>query len=264
MTGFGVEYQNKIVDPMFDSELFTIFDLYIHFKDKYEISSNNAYDFFISLLRTLKSGRNQRKYSLIDAITSYLPCDVFVCEEHLKNWVVKKFFAESILLDSWYQTKKYFFIGMGLLDGTVMSSSNNHAILSKDLIEQYGGKTARLIILLNGGNVSKSCKYDQDIPLFAAKLIRNLTSYLNYLISKNKQDLSNNSNRSATKLKESLVIEKHITSGYYRQAIIELFIKIPKKNHDHDQSKIGTLLSLYKKYLNIFLPGFFDNLGKKS
>lgn len=259
-TGFGVKYQNQIIDPMFDSELFTIFDLYMHFKDEFKMDYNNIQEFFDTLLQTLYSGYNKSQNSLIDAITSYLPCNVFVCEEHLKNWVVKKFYAESILLNSKYQTKKYIFIGMGILDGKRMSASKNHAILSKDLISQYGAKTARLILLLSGGNIAKSCSYDHNLPSFANKLMRDLSAYLIYLISESKQYLNNLPEISSIGLDEYTIIEEHINLGYYRQAIIELFVNIPKKNRKPDQLKLVNLLSLYRKYLDIFFPGFFNNL----
>ena len=54
--GFGVNYKKWIVDPMFDSEIFTIFDLYIKFKDKH-LSPNNTKSFFKNLFKSLKNGK---------------------------------------------------------------------------------------------------------------------------------------------------------------------------------------------------------------
>ena len=103
--GFGVSYKEWIIDPMFDSEIFTIFDLYIKFKNEYK-ETINVENFFRNLFKTLKN-KGGSKNILIDKIASFLPCDVLICEEHLKNWVVKKLYAESLLLDKKYQTKKF-------------------------------------------------------------------------------------------------------------------------------------------------------------
>jgi len=259
-TGSGVKYQNQIIDPMFDSELFALFDLYMRFKDEFRSDCDNSQKFFDELLLALNSSHKSQN-SLVNAIINCLPCDIFICEEHLKNWIVKKFYAESILLHSEFQTKKYLFIGMGLLDGKRMSASKNHSILSKDLINQYGAKTARLVLLLSGGNIAKSCSYDRNLPSFAIKLMENLSAYLIGLISKSKQNLNNLLETSSLKPDENtVIIEEHINTGYYRQAIIELFINIPKKNRNPDKSTIVNLLSFYRKYLDIFLPGYFNNL----
>ena len=43
--GIGIKYNEKyIIDPMFDSELFTLFDLYMKFRKDNE--SNNVYEIF--------------------------------------------------------------------------------------------------------------------------------------------------------------------------------------------------------------------------
>lgn len=134
--GLGATFKKEwIVDPMFDSEVFSVFDLYIRFKDEYQNNLLDLRDFFEKLFKTLKSGKETNN-ELINKIMSFLPCDVFVLEEHLKNWIVKKMYAESFLLNKKYQTKKYFVLGMGFLDGKKISASKGRAVLVKDLINQ--------------------------------------------------------------------------------------------------------------------------------
>lgn len=260
-SGFGVNYKGEwIVDPMFDSEIFTIFDLYIKFKNEHKPIT--AEKFFTELLKVL-DGRHKSKNALTNKIANFLPCDVLICEEHLKNWVVKKFYAESLLLDKKYQTKKYFILGMGFIDGKQMSASKGHAILAKDLISVYGPTKARLIILLVGGHPSKMYNYDKNLPIQADKLLNNFISHYMHLISilgKNTVKI-----RGAKDLSISLAstsIEDNIERGYYRQAVIELLSILPKKYYESPSVRMANnLISVYNKYLEILLPGLISNFG---
>lgn len=258
-SGFGVEYKNGlIIDPMFDSELFTIFDLYIIFKDDYPSTESDTSKFFAELFKALHSGE-KTKNPLINKITEYLPCDIFVCEEHLKNWVLKKFYTESLLLHPKYRTKKFFVIGMGALDGKRMSASRGHAVLSKDLIAEYGANVARLILLLSGGNLSKAYNYDRNLPDTAQKMIDSLSSYLIWLSTIANHTVETTSEEISDLDDEMLRLEKLIQTGYFRQAVIELFTLIPKKYKSPDKKSAHLLLSFYEKYLNIFLPSLFED-----
>lgn len=263
--GFGAIYKGKwIIDPMFDSEIFAIFDLYIKFKDEYELI--NAKKFFIELLKVL-GGKYKSKNVLINKIINFLPCDILICEEHLKNWVVKKFYTENLLFDKKYQTKKYFILGMGFLNGKQMSASGGHAILTKDLIDFYGPIKARLIILLSGGHPSKMYNYDKTLPIQADKLLNNFINHYWCLISALRKD--------AVKIKEikknlpigsvGIDIEDNIEKGYYRQAIIELLSILPKEYNKFPTIKTAYLLmSIYNKYLDILLPNMLDKFISRN
>jgi leucyl-tRNA synthetase len=152
--GFGVPYKNKwTIDPMFDSELFTVFDIYAKFSNLADPDKKD--EIFRGIFEVLQ-GQKTPTTELEKNIVEWLPCDLFVCEEHLKNWVLKKFYAENALLDHQYHTKHYFVLGMGLLNGNRMSASRGNAILASDIINQYGPTKARLIILMQGGHPSKT------------------------------------------------------------------------------------------------------------
>lgn len=261
--GFGVSYDKKwIIDPMFDSELFTIFDLYIRFKKKYNDKSTNTENIFKNLFEVLK-GQGESKNSLVSKITDWLPCDIFVCEEHLKNWIVKKLYAESLLLDKKYQTKKYFILGMGLLNGKRMSASKGNAILAKDLISHYGSTKARLIIILGGGHPSKTYDYDESLPAQADKLLNNFTNYYTYLISlANKEIYTDGAEKEKLAIETIYdVLEGNIRKGYYRQAIIELLSILPTKYKSPTSKTAYLLISLYEKYLIILLPSLLNNFS---
>src|SRR5690606_11176536 len=70
-TGYGARYDGRIVDPMFDSELFSIFDVYIKYRDAYHASCSDSYIFFTNLLDTLTLG-TQPNNELERAIIEWL------------------------------------------------------------------------------------------------------------------------------------------------------------------------------------------------
>lgn len=265
-TGFGVRYNKKwVLDPMFDSELFSLFDLYIRFKTEYKDRSISAKNIFENLFEVL---RNQAKpnNTLVSKIIEWLPCDIFICEEHLKVWIAKKLFAESLLLNEKYQTKKYFILGMGLLNGKRMSASRGNAILANDLINKYGSTKARLIIILQGGHPSKTYEYNQTLPVEVDRLITNFTNYFTYLFSlANKEINIENTEKENLPIKTICdPIEKNIKNGYYRQAVIELLSIVPKKYKIRTPNSSRRLIAIYKKYLDILLPGFLEFFIKEN
>jgi leucyl-tRNA synthetase len=262
-SGFGVKYNKEwIIDPMFDSELFIIFDLYIRFRKENSYSKRDTKKFFKELFEVLHNKKKTDNVS-INQIIDFLPCDIFICEEHLKNWIVKRLFSESYLLREKYQTKRYFVTGMGLLDGKRMSASRGHAILAKDLIQIHGSINARLIMLLTGGHPSKIYHFDNHLPAQADEMINKFTSYfLHLLIIKNRASRNIKDDMSVFELDEFVIgVEKYIKDGYFRQAIIELISVIPKKYKQPNKKVAGQLLVVYKKYLDIFLPGFLDKFN---
>lgn len=267
-TGFGVRYNKKwVIDPMFDSELLSLFDLYIRFKTEYKDRSISVKNIFENLFEVLK---NQEKpnNALVSKIIEWLPCDIFICEEHLKVWIAKKIFAESLLLNKKYQTKRYFILGMGLLNGKRISASRGNAILASDLINKCGPTKARLIIILQGGHPTKTYEYNQSLPIEVDKLIANFTNYFNYLLSlANKQINIENAEKENLPIKTICnTIEKNINNGYYRQAIIELLSFVPKKYKIRTAGSARSLIAIYKRYLDILLPGlleFFYQRNKK-
>jgi len=254
--GSGVQYKNWIVDPMFDSELFTIYNIFIKLKNKYPDQLKNAKAFFCDLFKSLDSGNSSKDY-ILEEFTNWLPCDVFVCEEHLKNWIVKRLYAESLLLEDKYVTKKYFVIGMGLLSGRRMSASRGHAIFTKDLINSYGSLRARLIILLTGGHPSKIYQYDTNLPKQADKLLKKIINYITYLTTLAndgaKPEIGKDNDYNFDLIDKK--IENLLEGGYYKQIILELITIVPKKFRNPDSKAANKLLAIYKKYFNIILPG---------
>lgn len=262
-SGFGVVYSNKkgIVDPMFDSELFTIFDLYIRFKKEVEMKSNGEY-VFKNLFNVLK-GKKKPDNELEHKITRWLPCNIFICEEHLKNWVVKKLYAESAMLDKKYQTKKYFILGMGLLNGERISASRGNAIIASDLINQYGSAKARLIIIMQGGHPSKTYNYNPYLVTEIDKLLTNFTSYYTYLISlaSKKTHIKDANNKDQLIKIISNNLDQNIEKGYYRQALIELFSIIPKKYNIRTPKFARELIKTYTRYLEILSPSLLKGFS---
>ncbi len=265
--GFGVIYENEwIIDPMFDSELFTIFDLYIRFQressDKF--SPQEVFDNLFEVLNWKGVPENVVVQNIVD----WLPCDTFVCEEHLKNWAIKKLYAECSVLDEKYQTRKYFVLGMWRLDGTRMSASRGTAILANDLVNMYGSTKARLIILMCGGHPSKEYEYDKWSPEQADKLLNNFINYYTYLVSIANNEISWIEKGDDVRDIESFRIiishlEEIISKWYYRQAIVELLSVLPSKYQNPSQNEAKLLISLYEDYLNMLLPSLLKGFSKQ-
>jgi len=138
-----------------------------------------------------------------------------------------------------------------------MSASRGHAILTKDLVSKYGPDTTRLIIILSGGHPSKEYSYTYETEEFACSLLSRFTSYYQFLC----YDLE--CGTEVITLTELLDIEKviceHIANGYFRQAIIILLQIIPSNFFVSDQKIKAQIIFLYKKYMDIFLPGYLND-----
>lgn len=257
--GFGIEHKTWIIDPMFDSEIFSIFDLYVKFIKNRE-KPIDTHSFFTDLFSALQTGKRSDD-ALINKIIDSLPCDLLICEEHLKNWVVKKLYAESLLLADKFQTKKYFILGMGFLDRKHMSASKGNAILAKDIITNFGPITARLIILLSGGHPSKMYSYDKSLPAQAQKLLRDFSSHYVHLLSISEKGGASEEKPDYENVREiSKNIEYNLEKVYYRQATIELLSILPKEYYKSPSPELAlSLRTIYAKYCNILLPGLLNN-----
>lgn len=254
--GIGIRYNDEyVIDPMFDSDLFTIYDLYMKYKvtDSFQYNSE---DIFKELFARLNSEKVNVTTEIVDNILKWLPCDLFVCEEHLKTWIVKKTYSETLLLKPQYRTQKYFITGMGNINNERMSSSRGTAVLLKDLIEEYGKHNARLIILMTGGHPSKLYNYDLNLPSEVMRMTRYFKEYINYLYS----TYLKNKNISIVESldKERTEIQKNIENGYYQQAIVYMMKIMPKLNKDITSEKAKAILELYKEYLEILVPNFLN------
>ena len=252
--GIGIRYNEKyVIDPMFDSDLFTLFDLYMKNKRDYDV---DVEDLFRKIFNKLDNDNLNCNNELVEDIVEWLPCDLFVCEEHLKTWIVKKTYSETLLMKPEYRTKKYFITGMGKINNERMSSSRGTAVLLKDLIEMYGNHNARIIILMTGGHPSKLYNYDIDLPNNVLKMTNEFKEYINYLNSKylNNKDINLNNEFKNDRIE----IEKNINEGYYQQAITHMMKIMPKKYREISSEQAKELLSIYKEYLDILVPNFIN------
>lgn len=262
-SGIGALYGDRwVVDPMFDSEIFSVFDLYVRYQGEYPGETAKPGVFFRHLFDALATG-HVGDSGLTRAITDWLPCRVFVCEEHLKNWVAKKFFAESRLLRPEWRTETYFMLGMGLLDGKTMSASSGHAILAKDLITRYGSTKARLIILLAGGHPSKAFSYDESLPRQADLLLDGFVGFYTLLACRAHQEIKTTGRSGSGELLDSIFadVDRNLDGRYYRQAVIDLLSLGPQRLDLPEPGIASSLQFAYKKYLDIFLPGYIDDLN---
>lgn len=254
--GIGTYYAaNQIIDPMFDGDFFMLFDSITR-----EINIDDYSDaLFATLVENIfkaASGISHENDIVIDRILSWLPCDVFVCEEHLKTWIVKKAFSEVLLLKPEYRTKKYFITGLGSRNNKRMSSSRGNAVLLKDLLEQHGSIKARMLILLCGGHPSKNYHYDEEL----IKTVDNMINKFGKYYYKNLLGINTHSNYLIRALEiEENTIKRYIEEGYYGQAINTLMIGIPSTYKNNPNYIVREDISyLCEKYLEILLPGITE------
>lgn len=250
-SGYGAKYHNRIVDPMFDSELFSIFDLFVKFRNMPNAKHVDTYTFFHNLFDKLLSGEPPVD-ELEKAITEWLPCNHFIVEEHLRNWIAKKMHTESILLCPKYQTEKYTIIGMGLLNGRRMSASRGSSIFTKDLLDKYGGLMTRLLMILQGGNISMDFNYDPRMEQSIQKMIRRFRKHTAALRSYSCQSTDKMPDFIANI--ENEVIDS-INNGKLRKALLILIDRCPRNIIDCSANDAYWLTIIYNWYIGrVFAP----------
>lgn len=248
--GIGVPFKNDyVIDPMFDSELFVIYDLYKKFENL-----NNEPDkkkLFKEIFEIVKTGKvSQTTNPTIKKIMKWLPTDLFVCEEHLKNWIIKKTFSENLLFNNKYQTKNYFITGMGYVNGERMSSSRGTAVLLKDLLDQYGTTITRMIIMFTGGHPSKMYNYTKENITIIENLLKEFYNHINY-INTNTINIKNNLEYNEEQYN---YLNKLLKDGYYQQLLVDLLRTFPKKCYNMPNNEMMRTKNTIKYFLNILLP----------
>ena len=144
---------------------------------------------------------------------------------------------------------------MGLLEGKRMSASRGRAILTKDLIKEYGPWKSRLIMLMTGGHPSKVYQFDKQLPEQVDSMLEDFSAYLFFILASS-DDINCDPGSELTEFSNK--IDTYIEGGSFRQAIVELMTIIPKKYKKPSKHEISRLLAFYEKYLNIFVPGFLE------
>lgn len=248
--GIGVPFKdNYVIDPMFDSELFVIYDLYKKFQDL--DSNNDSKKTFSEIFSLLKKNKKIKSDNpLVDKVLNWLPTDLFVCEEHLKNWIVKKTFSENILFNRKYFTINYFITGMGYIDGKRMSSSRGTAILLKDLLDVYGSTITRMIIMFTGGHPSKMYNYTEQNIATIKKMLNEFYDYVVFINSK----LINEKTIENIYIDEFEKLYQLLNDGFYQQLLVELMKNIKRKYSKNNVEELIKVKNTLKYFMNILLP----------
>ena len=246
--GIGVRYNEKyVIDPMFDSELFVIYDLYKKFE--YLNTESNSKKLFETIFDILEGKEVKTNNKTINNIIKCMPTDLFVCEEHLKNWIVKKTYSESILFNKKYQTKRYFITGMGYINGQRMSSSRGTAVLLKDLLRDYGSTVTRMIIMFTGGHPSKMYNYSKENIDIINKMLKDFYNYINYINASIIDTKKTNEY-----LEEFEYLNKLLKEGYYQQLLVEIMKNITKKCYNMNQHELIRMKNTISYFINILVP----------
>lgn len=247
--GIGIKYKdNYVIDPMFDSELFFIYDLYKKFSKS--ININNSKYIFEEIFKSLNNENYISNNIIVKEILNFLPINIFICEEHLKNWIIKKTYAENVLLLDKYKTKNYFISGMGYIKGKRMSSSRGTAVLLKDLLDKYGTNITRMIIMFTGGHPSKMYNYNVDNTKAINEMLDNFYNYINYinaqLIDYQDNDIKYMSNFD--------YLNNLLHEGYYQQTLVEIMKIIPKTCYNCTKEELYKMKNTIKYFLEVLLP----------
>lgn len=180
----GAEYKSKLIDSMFDCEFLSMFSVLCPILN-IESLGNSMSDVFTILLKKLFNSRfHSRKISnnilerLVEQLNNWLPVDIFFVEDHLKPWIAKKIYSETVLLPEKLRTKSYFVLGSVTLNKKPMSASKGHGMLLPDLINKYGAIGARLSLLACGGHPSKYVEWEKGLPIRMKKSVHNLINFL--------------------------------------------------------------------------------------
>ena len=246
--GIGVKYNdNYVIDPMFDSELFVVYDLYKKFS--YLINNEKRTDIFNEIFESL-GGYKKPTTPIVKSIVKWMPTDLFVCEEHLKNWIVKKTFSETLIFERKYYTKKYFITGMGYINGERMSSSRGTAILLKDLLDQYGSSVTRMIIMFTGGHPSKMYNYAEENINTINKMLQDFYDYIVFLNGK----LLNVECDNNEFIEEFEKINKNLKEGFYQQVLVDLMKNLKKKYSNAENETLIKIRNTLKYFISILLP----------
>lgn len=248
--GIGVPFKdNYVIDPMFDSELFVIYDLYKKFEDiNIEQDKKKLFKEIFDIVKTGKVTKTNNP--TVKNIMKWLPTDLFVCEEHLKNWIIKKTFSEKLLFHKKYQTNNYFITGMGYVNGERMSSSRGTAVLLKDLLDQYGTNITRMIIMFTGGHPSKMYNYTEDNIKIIENLLKDFYNHINYINT----ETINIKNNNEFDEEEFNYLNKLLKDGYYQQLLVDLLKNIPKKCYNKPNNEMMRSKNTIAYFLNILLP----------
>lgn len=246
--GIGVKYKdNYVIDPMFDSELFVIYDLYKKFK--YLNNNEKKEEVFNEIFEVL-GGEKKATTPIVKAIVKWMPTDLFVCEEHLKNWIIKKTFSESLLFKKKYYTNKYFITGMGYVNGGRMSSSRGTAVLLKDLLDEYGSNITRMIIMFTGGHPSKMYNYTEKNINIINKMLQEFYDYIVFLNSQ-LLNVECNNNEFVEEFDE---INKKLKEGFYQQVLVDLMKNLKRKYSNTETENLIKIRNTLKYFMSILLP----------
>ena len=232
---------------MFDSELFVIYDLYKKFK--YLNNDEKKEDIFNEIFEVL-GGNKKTTIPIVEAVVKWLPTDLFVCEEHLKNWIIKKTFSESLLFKKKYYTNKYFITGMGYVNGERMSSSRGTAVLLKDLLDEYGSNVARMIIMFTGGHPSKMYNYTEENIKIINKMLKEFYDYVVFLNSQLLNVECNNNDF----VEEFDKIYQELKDGFYQQVLVDVMKNLKKKYSNAEMEILIKVRNTLKYFMNILLP----------
>ena len=179
-----------------------------------------------------------------------MPTDLFVCEEHLKNWIIKKTFSESLLFKKKYYTNKYFITGMGYVNGERMSSSRGTAVLLKDLLDEYGSNVARMIIMFTGGHPSKMYNYTEENIKIINKMLKEFYDYVVFLNSQLLNVECNNNDF----VEEFDKIYQELKDGFYQQVLVDVMKNLKKKYSNAEMEILIKVRNTLKYFMNILLP----------
>lgn len=265
--GYGTTWKDlRIIDSMHDSELLSLYDIVNYVSQEEGIFSEDDMEILFQALSNAKAFQVPPK---VERVLEWLPTSLMVMEEHLKVWFIKKLYAESLLLNESYRTKRFFVLGLGMREGKRMSSSRGNAILLQDLLRYNDPIKARMILLMVGGQASNFYNYEDRIIDEADRLLTNFRYFVRQTFTefiKQDAEICNMVMKSIKRKELETVIsdseycktylykiEDYLLKGYAKQCLLEVMSIIPKIFKNYDLKTKINMLQIINYYVEILL-----------
>lgn len=278
-SGIGIAIDQKIIDPMFDSEMLGMFSAIYPLLKTIPIKYINE-ELFIDLFDEIKTKKDsfvKKKDNKIakeiinklkEVLRYWLPVDIYFVEEHLQTGIAKQIYSETFLLPPQLRTKMYFILGSITLMGKPMSASKGHAILLPDLIKKYGPIVTRLLLLTSGGHPSKYFEWNPNLAERIRRSSYRLIKHIKFIKKINIDDKARCHDFIKLIQENKKILSNLFEKGHFNKAAIEFLDVLPSKiasRINKGKRKISynckqKILGYFVDKLNIFCPALVDKL----
>lgn len=267
----GTQIEGSVVDPMFDSELLSMFNAIFPVIKGVDpkLVAETYRELFGNISRPFRDDSLAR---IIPDHLSLVPVDTFFLESHLQNWAAKKIFSETLLLNPSLMTKEYFFIGSIVINGKNVSPSRRRGETLSQLIQSAGPIVARLALLYTFGNPVSDHEWP---PWLVTSMRQKSYRFVKFFRLLQKRSVTNNYHQISMLLEErGGEINSLIETKQMKKVIGILFDKIPcevyqltersqgEEEKQPDRQSRVSINNFFLGYLNVICPPIIELLNE--